>query len=132
MILSMSLISFCFFQSSLQQHQKIHLHLLGELNNTISLLFSYERYFSDCLNHRWVFHYLSMKKNLNHLFLTWIFFCWCFISRYFSVFLWPGKIANNFLNIFYLFEILDSLRPCASFSALEIFLISMTFLFFWR
>ena len=112
---------------SLQQHWKIPLNFLGEIDHLMTLIFYYEKYFSCCLLY---FNTWGWRKSWI-IFFSWWFFVWCFSSRCFSVFIWPRKFSDDFSISFPFSGKLDGLRPGTYFSTPEIFLIFIKFLVFW-
>ena len=129
-VLSMTLTSFFFCQNYIQQHRKIPLYFLGELDHPVSLIFSYEHFFWLSASLVSV-SLLEDREKYESYFSS--------LDEFLDGALVAGalvylSVLGNFLILFsisYSFsETLNSLRTVTSFSALEIFLILMTFLVF--
>ena len=86
----MTLTSFFFFWHSLQQHWKILLHFIGEVDHLISLLF-YEQYFLVL----WFIGKWGWRK-IRIIFFYLMIFGWWFNGRCFSVFIWPRESYDKF------------------------------------
>ena len=94
--LSVTLTYFFFFRNSLQQNRKIPLHIIGELNHPISLLFLWEIFFW------WSTSLVSVSlledgENLNYLFSLEHFLDGDLVTGALVSFFWPRKYSFTFL-----------------------------------
>ena len=119
--LSVTLTYFFFFRNSLQQNRKIPLHIIGELNHPISLLFFMKYIFLMVYFIGKCFTTWGWRKSELPLF-AWTFFGWWFSNRCFSVFFLTQEVFFYFFNPFDFSKTLNGLSPGASFYTLEIFL----------